>query len=137
MHTIFIDAWLSLVERCVRDAEVAGSNPVASTTKKRVPKVLVFFVIFSYAFLRNSIPTYTLTGFPRTIRVCSIQASFACFFWAFISRSLRRMLSLLRASLRLRSWVRSEVEVTTIPVGRWVSKRCFVEGVFADAGITV
>ena len=23
-------AWLSLVERCVRDAEVAGSNPVAS-----------------------------------------------------------------------------------------------------------
>ncbi len=24
------DAWLSLVERCVRDAEVAGSNPVAS-----------------------------------------------------------------------------------------------------------
>ncbi len=24
------DAWLSLVERCVRDAEAAGSNPVAS-----------------------------------------------------------------------------------------------------------
>ena len=24
-------AWLSLVERCVRDAEVAGSNPVAPT----------------------------------------------------------------------------------------------------------
>ena len=23
------EAWLSLVERCVRDAEVAGSNPVA------------------------------------------------------------------------------------------------------------
>ena len=28
-----IDAWLSLVERCVRDAEVAGSNPVASIKK--------------------------------------------------------------------------------------------------------
>ena len=28
--TKHIDAWLSLVERCVRDAEVAGSNPVAS-----------------------------------------------------------------------------------------------------------
>ena len=30
--TVFVsnDAWLSLVERCVRDAEVAGSNPVAS-----------------------------------------------------------------------------------------------------------
>ena len=25
-----VDAWLSLVERCVRDAEAAGSNPVAS-----------------------------------------------------------------------------------------------------------
>ncbi len=25
------EAWLSLVERCVRDAEVVGSNPVAST----------------------------------------------------------------------------------------------------------
>ena len=24
--------WLSLVERCVRDAEAAGSNPVTSTT---------------------------------------------------------------------------------------------------------
>ena len=30
------DAWLSLVERCVRDAEVAGSNPVASTNKMRI-----------------------------------------------------------------------------------------------------
>ena len=26
-------AWLSLVERCVRDAEVAGSNPVAPIFK--------------------------------------------------------------------------------------------------------
>jgi hypothetical protein len=26
-------AWLSLVERCVRDAEVAGSNPVAPTMR--------------------------------------------------------------------------------------------------------
>ncbi len=26
-----IEMWLSLVERCVRDAEVAGSNPVIST----------------------------------------------------------------------------------------------------------
>ena len=29
------EAWLSLVERCVRDAEVAGSNPVASTCHSR------------------------------------------------------------------------------------------------------
>ena len=27
--------WLSLVERCVRDAEAAGSNPVISTKKDR------------------------------------------------------------------------------------------------------
>ena len=28
------EVWLSLVERCVRDAEVAGSNPVTSTIKR-------------------------------------------------------------------------------------------------------
>ena len=37
------DAWLSLVERCVRDAEVASSNLVAST-KNRIPKGVRFFV---------------------------------------------------------------------------------------------
>lgn len=30
-------AWLSLVERCVRDAEVAGSNPVAPTIFRNEP----------------------------------------------------------------------------------------------------
>ena len=30
-NVIEIEAWLSLVERCVRDAEVASSNLVAST----------------------------------------------------------------------------------------------------------
>ncbi len=29
-----IEAWLSLVERCVRDAEAVGSNPVASIKTK-------------------------------------------------------------------------------------------------------
>ncbi len=28
---IVVGTWLSLVERCVRDAEVAGSNPVVPT----------------------------------------------------------------------------------------------------------
>ena len=28
---LYVEAWLSLVERCVRDAEAVGSNPVAST----------------------------------------------------------------------------------------------------------
>ena len=40
---LLIDAWLSLVERCVRDAEVAGSNPVASTLESTVNTVLFYF----------------------------------------------------------------------------------------------
>ena len=49
------DAWLSLVERCVRDAEVAGSNPVASTSYKR-PETLIksrFPVFFSKTDICN------------------------------------------------------------------------------------
>ena len=30
INLAYFEAWLSLVERCVRDAEVVGSNPVAS-----------------------------------------------------------------------------------------------------------
>ena len=46
-----IDAWLSLVERCVRDAEVAGSNPVASTLGRGAGafeeiQMFRFFVVF-------------------------------------------------------------------------------------------
>ena len=45
--TKHIDAWLSLVERCVRDAEVAGSNPVASTPWQGHRKHLSFkFPVF-------------------------------------------------------------------------------------------
>ena len=40
------DAWLSLVERCVRDAEVAGSNPVASMKRKFHPWVGLSFHLF-------------------------------------------------------------------------------------------
>ncbi len=39
------DAWLSLVERCVRDAEAAGSNPVASTVKTGTRMSSGFFVV--------------------------------------------------------------------------------------------
>ena len=35
---IYIEAWLSLVERCVRDAEAVGSSPVASTKTKGAVK---------------------------------------------------------------------------------------------------
>ena len=39
------EAWLSLVERCVRDAEVAGSNPVTPTTSRRAFWFAAFFYI--------------------------------------------------------------------------------------------
>ncbi len=31
MEILVCGAWLSLVERCVRDAEIGGSNPLAPT----------------------------------------------------------------------------------------------------------
>mgnify|MGYP007026048498 CR=1 FL=1 len=54
------DAWLSLVERCVRDAEVAGSNPVASTKKTgTLLGVLVFYIKISTPILSGIIlPCY-------------------------------------------------------------------------------
>ena len=39
------DAWLSLVERYVRDVEVAGSNPVTPTNEKESLKKGSFFMI--------------------------------------------------------------------------------------------
>ncbi len=45
-HPIKSDAWLSLVERCVRDAEVAGSNPVASIEKERHTRRCAFLFLF-------------------------------------------------------------------------------------------
>ena len=32
-ESVYIEVWLSLVERCVRDAEAVGSSPVTSTIK--------------------------------------------------------------------------------------------------------
>jgi hypothetical protein len=43
------EAWLSLVERCVRDAEAAGSNPVASTTKHWILPSPVFFYFKNFS----------------------------------------------------------------------------------------
>ncbi len=42
----YFEAWLSLVERCVRDAEVVGSNPVASTIKNRLNKGFKRFFLY-------------------------------------------------------------------------------------------
>ena len=43
------DAWLSLVERCVRDAEVAGSNPVASILGRGGPRS-AFIAVWGFFF---------------------------------------------------------------------------------------
>ena len=37
--------WLSLVERCVRDAEVACSNPVTPTKKQSTAKAVLCFLL--------------------------------------------------------------------------------------------
>ena len=52
-----IEAWLSLVERCVRDAEVVGSNPVASTLGRGTPESL--FYKASGVFLSRMIKSTT------------------------------------------------------------------------------
>lgn len=44
-----IDAWLSLVERCVRDAEVARSNRVASTHMMK-SGIVEFSMILGFFF---------------------------------------------------------------------------------------
>ena len=41
------EVWLSLVERCVRDAEVAGSNPVTSTNDEGIPYFKEFLFTLS------------------------------------------------------------------------------------------
>ena len=47
-----IGLWLSLVERCVRDAEAAGSNPVNPTISPNLPLFSGFFV-FLVVFLND------------------------------------------------------------------------------------
>lgn len=49
-----IDAWLSLVERCVRDAEVAGSNPVASTLGRGAGNTDKYSISGIFLFLTNA-----------------------------------------------------------------------------------
>ena len=54
------DAWLSLVERCVRDAEVAGSNPVASTGESTLFKCTFFVAVHLEETARDSLYRYEL-----------------------------------------------------------------------------
>ncbi len=51
--------WLSLVERCVRDAEAAGSNPVTPIIKNTQniwllqSGVFIFYFIITFTFLNG------------------------------------------------------------------------------------
>ena len=53
--SIVVEVWLSLVERCVRDAEVAGSNPVTST-------MLVPLGFSEFRDLREIVPPALVLG---------------------------------------------------------------------------
>jgi tRNA(His) 5'-end guanylyltransferase len=64
------DAWLSLVERYVRDVEVAGSNPVASIPwQGRVEKSGKIFGFFFYSMMNCGSTKY------GTIRMASFDSN--------------------------------------------------------------
>ena len=85
--------WLSLVERCVRDAEVAGSNPVTSTKDVRIPCFKGFFFVVQ----RIEEHTFVLPGVTFLIlrerrfsymrakrkRIDKLMESVRLFFWKF------------------------------------------------------
>ncbi len=66
----FVGAWLSLVERFVRDEEVAGSNPVAPTISSKVLRCSRDSVRPHYAFCaspnKNAVITIIITSVPST-----------------------------------------------------------------------
>lgn len=49
--------WLSLVERCVRDAKAAGSNPVIPTKMKTLKRGFFRFLLRKLTVIENSILT--------------------------------------------------------------------------------
>ena len=55
-----IEAWLSLVERYIRDVEVAGSNPVASIFFVQNPRIwfVLGFFLFSALYAKPGILCY-------------------------------------------------------------------------------
>jgi hypothetical protein len=55
IHSVLVGAWLSLVERTVRDREVGGSNPLAPTNflKRRLLYAAVAFFRRDLVILRT------------------------------------------------------------------------------------
>ena len=64
--------WLSLVERCVRDAEAAGSNPVISTRKTTVfgrgPLFLFVFLVLVFLCFLDCLSHKTQHGIGSSAR---------------------------------------------------------------------
>lgn len=64
----FFEVWLSLVERYVRDVEVAGSNPVTSTNEKPHQTAIcrLFGAVFLYSkfqqIIGNNMFNYKICG---------------------------------------------------------------------------
>ena len=58
-----IEMWLSLVERCVRDAEAAGSNPVISTKIGNPLMKIGGFLILYYSFFIIQYSSFIKTDF--------------------------------------------------------------------------
>ena len=78
-----IEAWLSLVERCVRDAEVASSNLVASTYLNTKPVGQAVKTTPSHGVNPGSIP-----GQVMKLYGTSTQLSFFMFIIVFINRKI-------------------------------------------------
>ena len=80
--------WLSLVERYVRDVEVAGSNPVISTRKTlgntRFPRV---FRLSCYAVFRGGVTQFAtqICVTPWLLSRFALQLIKTCYFAAQIS----------------------------------------------------
>ena len=68
--------WLSLVERCVRDAEVAGSNPVIPTNKKG----RLFGVLFCWSAGERILFCRLNTPCPNRTRKTTLTVFFHTFF---------------------------------------------------------
>ena len=70
------EVWLSLVERCVRDAEVAGSNPVIPTNKKG----RLFGVLFCWSAGERILFCRLNTPCPDQTRKTTLTVFFHTFF---------------------------------------------------------
>ena len=66
------EMWLSLLERYVRDVEVAGSNPVISTKKKGYPPGYPFFFVYMLGD-EESVLRYRNLRHPPSRRKTEIQ----------------------------------------------------------------